>query len=301
MTTPSQPHSGVRAQPGVPAQPGGRGRTRLRRVRDELVAVGITGAAVAIAGVPLGALWSVVAPHVPIVMTAAGPDLADYSSEASVASDGWFAGIGVVTGLLAAMIAWLVVRRYRGPVMAVGLAAGSIGTAWLAWQLGRRIGADGYRDLLSNAHAGWLFYRPVELRAKSVLLTQALVAAFAYTVLAGWSRYPSLRRQDGGASAGRPHQPEPDQPDTGPSAAAGGVDNAENPSGRSWPSPRDPAPEPPGRAPASSWPADPAGQSAGHRDAPTQQERHWPARPTSPGTIYTSAAAPRAAQPDPLT
>ncbi|MBM0257971.1 DUF2567 domain-containing protein, partial [Micromonospora sp. 4G55] len=76
----------------------------------------------------------------------------------------------------------------------------------VAWQVGRRVGLSGYQRLLENAPDGTAFTKPADLRAGGIewlfgflpvpfgdLLLPAFAAAVTYTLLAGWSRWPSLR------------------------------------------------------------------------------------------------------------
>lgn len=172
------------------------------------VAAGLAALAIAAAvGIPVGALWSVLAPRVEVEMTPRGPDLTDYQTEAFMGAEGVFALLGFVAGVLLAVCVWLVLRRRRGPVVLVGLMVGSLLGAWIAWQLGRQVGLAAYRELFDSADVGWRFYRPPGLRGAGrdpgtgqwqlgVLGAQAFTAAIAYTLLAGWSRWPSLRGPD---------------------------------------------------------------------------------------------------------
>ncbi len=162
-------------------------------------------------GVPIGMLWSAVSPRVPVLMTADGPILTSGEPEEYMGSDAVFTLVGLGTGIALGLLCWLVLRRWRGPVVLVALGAGSLLSAVVAWKLGRELGLAEYADLKSTALAGWQFYRPPNLAAQSfveilgvpvlprgVLTAQALAAVFTYTLIAGWSRYPGLRRGEEG-------------------------------------------------------------------------------------------------------
>jgi hypothetical protein len=107
--------------------------------------------------------------------------------------------------VLAAIVVWLVLRRYRGPVGMLVAVLGMIGAAVLAWQVGRHIGLAGYERLLETAPVGKTFTKPPDLHGGKFtmvlgfipriqdLLVPAFGAAVMYTLLAGWSRYPGLR------------------------------------------------------------------------------------------------------------
>ena len=171
-------------------------------------------------GAPLGLLWAALAPDTPVLKTAEGAIYAQPQPEQPIAADGWFSLLGLGFGVLAAIAVWTLLRRRRGPVGLVATTVGALGTALVAWQLGRRIGLDGYQRLLASAPAGTPFDKPADLRAGGIervlgvlplpygnLLLPAFAAAVTYTLLAGWSRWPSLRPE-----------PEPDWP-TGPEVA----------------------------------------------------------------------------------
>jgi hypothetical protein len=148
----------------------------------------------ALAGLLLGALWQWVTPGAVVLMTADGPVHDNPNSELYIADDGWFLVIGAVAGVIAALGCWLLVRRYRGPVQLVGLVVGCLLGAVVAWQFGRHIGLAEFQRLLDHAPVGLRFRRPARLDALGVLGVQGFAAAFTYTLLAGWSRWPQLRR-----------------------------------------------------------------------------------------------------------
>jgi hypothetical protein len=165
--------------------------------------------AVGVLGAPLGLLWAWVAPSVPVRMTSDGAVLVDAQPEEFIAADGWFALLGLGFGALAAIGVWLVVRRRRGPLALLAVTVGAVGAGLLAWWLGRQVGLADYERLLDTAPVGAVFGKPPDLRAAEAdllfgflpvargdVLVPAFGAAVAYTLLAGWSRYPSLRRHE---------------------------------------------------------------------------------------------------------
>jgi hypothetical protein len=165
------------------------------------VAVGL-----AVLGAPLGWLWSVLAPDVPLVKTEGGARLTEPQPEEFVAADGWFTLLGLGFGVLAAVAVWLLLRRHRGPLVLLGLAMGTVGAALVAWWLGGVIGGqDDFERLAASAPVGTPLSQPAELRAggfewmwgfvptlQGDVLLPAFGAVVTYTLLAGWSRYPSL-------------------------------------------------------------------------------------------------------------
>ncbi|NES36956.1 DUF2567 domain-containing protein [Micromonospora sp. PPF5-17] len=178
------------------------------RPTDRLRAVGLTLAVallVSVLGAPLGVLWAAVAPGTPVRKTAEGAIYATPQPEQPVAADGWFSLLGLGFGLLVAIALWVLLRRRRGPVGLLAGVLGGIGAAVAAWQVGRRIGLGTYHRLLATAPDGTAFTKPADLRAGGIdwyallpvphgnLLLPAFGAAVMYTLLAGWSRWPSLR------------------------------------------------------------------------------------------------------------
>ncbi|MET8834640.1 DUF2567 domain-containing protein [Micromonospora sp. NPDC004540] len=205
--------------PGVVgAVPGAPSGTRRAGGRVAALALG-AALLLTVLGAPLGLLWALVAPGTPVQMTAEGAVYATPQPEQPIAADGWFSLLGLGFGVLAAITLWVVLRRRRGPVGLVAGALGGLGAAVVAWQVGRRIGLGAYQRLLDTAPPGTDFTKPADLRAGGVdwygplpvphgnLLLAAFGAAVTYTLLAGWSRWPSLRPEpewDGGWAPGGP-------------------------------------------------------------------------------------------------
>jgi hypothetical protein len=185
-------------------QPPDRDRNRWMLL-EGLVCL-ITAIAIAALGAPIGLLWRAVAPRVELVQTQVGPYPLEAEPEGYVADEGWFMFLAIGAGVLFAVLAWVVLRRFRGPVMLVALVAGSIGGSVLAAWLGHRIGLPEYERLVREAPVGTHILRPVRVRlsdvglsfgvlprVRGIVLLQALVAAALYTAFAGFSYSPSLR------------------------------------------------------------------------------------------------------------
>jgi hypothetical protein len=167
----------------------------------------LAGIVVTLAGFPLGWLWSALAPWIPAVRTSDGTAvLAQPEGEQMIADEGWYVFIMIGAGIAFAVLAWVLLRRYRGIAVAVGLALGAVGGGVAAAWLGQRIGRDHFRHLMATETIGKTFYRPVILRADSYglwhhvlpyargdVLICAITATLAYLLLAGFSQYPTLR------------------------------------------------------------------------------------------------------------
>jgi len=186
-----------------PAPPSSRGQ--------ELLSAFVVAVAVAVGGVVLGLAWYVAAPPLPLKKVEGGLAFTGPQPEELVAQDGWFAILGLVFGVLAAVAAWTLVRRWRGPIQLFALLLGAVGAGFLAWQVGTEIGQNEYREAVASAPIGTVIERPLELSASSTktcmarrcvttrggdILVPALGSVIGYAVLAGWSRWPSLRRQE---------------------------------------------------------------------------------------------------------
>ncbi|MFI7574217.1 DUF2567 domain-containing protein [Micromonospora sp. NPDC049497] len=224
------PHPGAWYDPAppVPVEPGlPRGRAVRRGVLAAL--------ALAVLGVPLGLLWAALAPDTPVRKVAEGAVYAEPQPEQPMAADGWFSLLGLGFGVLAALGLWFALRRVRGPVGLLAAVVGSFGAAVVAWQAGRRVGLDTYERLLATAPDGQAFGKPADLRAGGVdlvfglipvphgnLLLPAFGAAVAYTLLAGWSRWPSLRPEAEPVSWGSAATPAPPAAPEPPAPGAAG-------------------------------------------------------------------------------
>jgi hypothetical protein len=195
------PQSGPADSSTAPARTGGRIGT--------IVAAVAGGAVVAASGLLLGWLWAEVAPRIPVTRVENGFVYADAEPEQAIAADGWFAILGTLAGVAFAVLAWLLLRRYRGVAMLVGLALGSLVAASLALWLGHKIGFDQFTAARAHAAIGDRVNAPLDLRVTSldadrwwipkltgVAAVQALVATFVYTCLAGFSSYSTLRGPD---------------------------------------------------------------------------------------------------------
>src|SRR5262249_24442861 len=174
-------------------------RQGRRYTGEALVALGVAGM-VALLGFPLGMLWSAVAPHVPAVMTPDGPVYAQPDGEQPIGAEGTYVFLTAGAGLVLAVLAWVLLRRYRGLAVLLGLVLGGVGAGVLTWWYGHRIGRH-------SAPVGAHFDAAVNLRVRQVglwhhwlpyargdVLFLAIAAILMYVLLAGFSPYPGLRR-----------------------------------------------------------------------------------------------------------
>jgi hypothetical protein len=208
--------------------------------RRTLLVSALAGLVVAAAGAPFGVLWHFLAPTVPVVDVGAGGIVVnDPSPEQYIAADGWFTLIGFAFGLLAAIVAWMVLRRHRGPGLLLGVTLGALAAAPVAWLAGRVIGLSAYQHWKDTATVGGTYQAPPDLHAKGALLVPAFAAVIVLTLLAGWSNDPDLERP--GAKPGYGHGESPPG-DEGPQPSfSSGLPDGPDPQGA-------PAPPAPGQA-----------------------------------------------------
>jgi hypothetical protein len=156
----------------------------------------LSGVVVFVLGGPLGLLWAWLAPSVPVIDAGqSGIVVNDPSPEEYIAADGWFTLLGLGFGLLVAIVAWLVLRRDRGPFLLLGVVAGTLGAGYyLAPWLGEMIGRSAYQHWRDTAVQGATYMAPPEVHSTGPMLVPAFAAAIVLTLLAGWSNDPDLEQ-----------------------------------------------------------------------------------------------------------
>ena len=149
--------------------------------RRDLVTGAFVAAVTVLLGAPAGLLWSAVAPHARIAISASGATFADGATEVFVAGDGWFLGVVLVLGLLSGLVTW-VVARGSGPYAVLGLAVGGALAAYVAAKVGRRIGQDELRAAAAAGIPG-TYVANVALQATQVVLVWPIAALAAFLTL----------------------------------------------------------------------------------------------------------------------
>ncbi|MEU7902414.1 DUF2567 domain-containing protein [Actinoplanes sp. NPDC049118] len=166
---------------------------RRRTLRRTVSVVALVTAGLAVAGAPLGLLWSWIAPSVPVINAGQnGIVVNDPSPEEYIAADAWFTLLGFGFGLIAAVLIWLLLRRDRGPALVLGVTFGGLACALVAWQVGRLVGLSAWNEWQDTSAAGDTYARPPDLHAHGALLVVAFAAVIVTTLLAGWSNDPDL-------------------------------------------------------------------------------------------------------------
>jgi hypothetical protein len=151
-------------------------------VRAELrTGVFVIGGCV-LAALVVGLLWWALAPVPRVVTRAAGIFLVGGETEVAVAADGWFAACSATAGLVAALVVFARMRRARlGPLL--GLVAGGLIGAVVAWRLGVLLGPGDPQETAKGLAAGTQFDGPLKLSARGVLFAWPLVSTVAYFAL----------------------------------------------------------------------------------------------------------------------
>jgi hypothetical protein len=157
-------------------------------------------------GLGVGLLWRAFAPRIEIIRVDQGYVYANSEPEQAVAADGWFLFLGLGAGLLLGVLAWVLLRRYRGIAVLIGLVLGSVVGAWLGWWLGVQLDRHAFDAAAASVPIGGHLRAPLSLgmtgldhkhlwppKVTGVVLAQALAAAVGYTTLAGFSADPLLR------------------------------------------------------------------------------------------------------------
>ncbi|WP_433829370.1 hypothetical protein ACQP2E_07965 [Actinoplanes sp. CA-015351] len=183
-------------------------RDSRRPLRRTVTATIVSLVALGVLGAPLGLLWAWLAPGVPVINVGDnGIVVNDPSPEQYIASDGWFTLLGLGFGLLAAVGAWLVLRRDRGPFLLLGVVGGTyVAGHWVAPWVGELMGRDAYQLWRASAAQGATYLAPPEVHSLGPTLVPAFAAAIVLTLLAGWSNDPDLD-QPGAAPGYGPNHP----------------------------------------------------------------------------------------------
>ncbi|MDF5756012.1 hypothetical protein [Spongiactinospora sp. TRM90649] len=138
-------------------------------------------------GVAAGVVWSLVAPRAPYVAVEGGAALADPSTQALVAADGWFAVITGAIGLVCGA-AGFVRSRGRSLSTVAGLAGGGLVAAFLARWIGGVVNF-GSTHVAAPVQGGPAVPGALVLTAPGVLVACPLLAVGVYCLLLGLGFY----------------------------------------------------------------------------------------------------------------
>ncbi|MFW6689859.1 hypothetical protein [Streptomyces sp. MAR4 CNX-425] len=140
---------------------------------------------VAALGLLLGFLWAQLAPRVPLVVRDGGAWLKESESEDAISIDGSFALLGLAFGAVTALAVFLW-RRRGGLPLVLGLAAGALLGAVVAWRFGIWLGpSQNVAQRAGEVGEGGFLDAPLELKAKGALLAWPAAAMAVHLVLTG--------------------------------------------------------------------------------------------------------------------
>ncbi|NIH87878.1 DUF2567 domain-containing protein [Amycolatopsis granulosa] len=191
----------------VQARPGGPGpelpvlftrrpaRPRVVVKADLLPAVSLLSL-IGIAGIPLGWVWSLLAPP-ERVRVFDGGQLVPLQLESWHRFDGLavFALLGLAAGVVTGVAVWML-RERRGPVIMIAAVLGGLLAAWLGAQMGVAF-ANGTYAVTTTPAVGDVIERAPRLESMWVLVAQPLATALVYGLLAGWNGRDDLGRRLG--------------------------------------------------------------------------------------------------------
>ncbi|APU14026.1 putative DUF2567 family protein [Actinoalloteichus sp. GBA129-24] len=145
-------------------------------------------------GLPLGWLWSVLAPPMQVRVLSDGA-LIPLSMESYHRFDAIavFVLLGAALGVLTGMACWLL-RQRRGPLTALAVVGGSVLAAWLAMRTGLSFAASAH-PLGDQISAGMTLVRAPGLDSPWAMVAQPLGAALAYGLATAWNGEDDLGRR----------------------------------------------------------------------------------------------------------
>lgn len=178
-------------------------------IRADLRTAVVVLVVTALVGVPLGVLWSLLAPPEVVAVladrTAGDGGVLPFISQSEHRFDGMalFVLIGLGGGVLVGAALWLL-RRRRGPVILLAGVLGSLAAAWIAMRIGLSVAGWRY-PALSAAHPGEVLSRAPMLESSWIVVVQPFGVAIAYSFAVAWN---------GTADLGRDDPDSPDDPDS---------------------------------------------------------------------------------------
>jgi hypothetical protein len=173
-----------------------RGRRPRVVIKADLLPAVSIASLVALLGLPLGWIWSLIAPPERMGVASTGQYLwltdEDYHRFDDLAV---FVLLGFGAGLLVGVAVWLL-RERRGPVVLIAAVIGSLVAAYLAYTTGVSFAA-GHYPLPASMHVGQLFDKAPVLESGWGIVAQPLGTVLVYGMLAAWSGAPDLGRRLG--------------------------------------------------------------------------------------------------------
>ncbi|GAA3578966.1 DUF2567 domain-containing protein [Amycolatopsis ultiminotia] len=171
-------------------------RPRVVVKADLLPAVSVLSTA-ALLGIPLGWLWSLMAPPQRMRLVTADGGLAPLELESWHRFDDLavFGFLAMATGLLIGIVAWFL-RERRGPVVFVAAVAGALVAAWLGTQMGPAFANSRY-SVDSPPALGAVVAQAPRLDSGWVVLAAPLLTCLVYALMTAWNGREDLGRRLG--------------------------------------------------------------------------------------------------------
>lgn len=162
---------------------------RVASRADLRPALWVSGAA-ALLGLPLGWLWSVLAPP-EVVPAGGGATVTSALSQSEHEFDALalFVLLGLAAGVLTGAVVWLL-RAHRGPVSAIAATAGALVAAWLALRTGQLLTAD----VLAVTTVGEFTALAPVVASSWAVVAQPLGVALAYSCAVACNGHDDLGR-----------------------------------------------------------------------------------------------------------
>lgn len=147
-------------------------------------------------GIPVGWLWSRLAPPQRSVIASDGkPQPIDIETWHSFDALVIFALLSFAAGIFVGALVWLM-RERRGPVIMFAAVLGSLLAAWLATLMGGAF-TGGLYPVDGPPAVGDILDKAPEISTGWVMLIQPLATALAYGLLAAWNGSDDLGRRLG--------------------------------------------------------------------------------------------------------
>ncbi|HEX3785796.1 MAG TPA: DUF2567 domain-containing protein [Pseudonocardiaceae bacterium] len=150
----------------------------------------------AVFGLPLGWIWSRIAPPQRVGVSSDGQVLPLVDETYHVFDDiAVYLLMGLAFGIVAGVAVWLL-RERRGPTVMFAAVLGAVGAGWLMTKTGVSFAAGQY-TVPASLKIGTLFDIAPQLDTSWILLAPPLGVALAYLVLSAWSGTEDLGRRLG--------------------------------------------------------------------------------------------------------
>lgn len=166
------------------------------KVKADLLPAVLVLAVVGVLGIPLGLLWSRLAPPERVLVQ-------EGNQAVPLLLESWhrfddlaiFGMLGLAAGVCTGVAVWLL-RERRGPVILLGATLGAVLGAWLAFRLGVAF-ANSHYPLPGAPRVNSVIDLAPRIESSCVIVAQPLTTALVYGLLAGWNGRDDLGRRLG--------------------------------------------------------------------------------------------------------